>query len=103
MRAKGKLVAVLTYNSGLWGARMSLMGAAQWARRNADWRFAIQEHRIDEQSLAAQMRGADGIIVSAPILAKSPRSFPRLHTQAAQAALWALSRHIFPITSSRTS
>lgn len=77
MSAKGKLVAIFSYNSGLWGARMSLMGVADWARRHADWRFAIQEHRIDEQSLAAQMRGADGIIVSAPILAASPRSFPR--------------------------
>ena len=77
METKGKLVAILSYNSGLWGARVSLTGVAEWTRRNADWRFAIQEHRIDEQSLAAQMRGADGIIVGAPILAKSPRSFPR--------------------------
>ena len=77
MSAKGKLVAVFSYNSSLWGARMSLMGVAEWARRNTDWRFAIQEHRIDEQSLAAQMRGADGIIVSAPILAANPQSFPR--------------------------
>ncbi len=77
MGAKGKLVAILSYNSGLWGARMSLMGVAEWARRHADWRFAIQEHRIDEQSLSAQMRRADGIIVSAPILASRPRLFPR--------------------------
>lgn len=77
MAAKGKLIAVFSYNPGLWGSRMSLAGVADWARRNADWRFAIQENRIDEQSLAAQMRGADGIIVSAPVLAARHRSFPR--------------------------
>ena len=77
MSAKGKLVAIFSYNSGLWGARMSLTGVADWARRHADWRFTIQEHRIGEQSLAAQMRTADGVIVSAPVLAANPRAFPR--------------------------
>ncbi len=77
MHPNRKLVAILSHNHALWGMRTSLSGVADWSRRNADWRFVMQESRDDEQSLDLQARDADGIVISAPVLAAHHRSLPK--------------------------